>query len=103
MAYTLMPFRQALLAGMRRGQRLNCALATLEPIRQVDVVTSGGAWRCYRYANRLTGDVQESSALEALVDRWMDDLERSTRLSTELNRKLLVGRGPRREAGDGSN
>jgi hypothetical protein len=96
----LRAFREALVVGVRAGQRLNCPLGTLYAIRTGDVVCTGGAWRTYRYESRLTGEVEESARLERLVERWMGDLDRSAQLTVELCEQMLAKRARQREGGN---
>jgi hypothetical protein len=97
----LLPFRDALMAGVQRGQRLSCSFATLERIRAADVVVSGGTGeRCYRYSNIVTGQCVESPMLDRLVEQWIEDLDKSARFSTALRAELLARRGIRGRVDD---
>lgn len=82
-----LPFREALLAGLRRGQRLRCPLSSLQRVR-ADAQPSSGGWPLYRYCNRMSGETVESARVEALVERWMTDLELATQMGLEMRRRL---------------
>lgn len=85
--WMLMPFKEALIVGVRRGQRLSCPVSTLQRLLR-DARPSSGAFPVYRYANRITGEVVESARVERLVDRWMSDLDLATQLNLAMRREL---------------
>jgi hypothetical protein len=87
LAPILVPFREALIVGVRGGQLLRSPLSTLQRVRSGEFATSG-AFPRYRYANRVTGEVLETACLDLLVDRWMRDLDFATQMDVSCRRAL---------------
>jgi hypothetical protein len=82
---TLVPFQLALIAGLRRGQRLRCPVSSVQRLQPGELVSSG-AWPLYRYSNRFSGQVLDSARLDELVERWIADLDLAAQLGLVLRR-----------------
>lgn len=93
-------FRDALMAGVRGGQELCCALATVQRVLPSEVATSG-AFPCYRYVNRLSGEETVSPHLGRLVEQWMRALDCATQLDVELRRDRQLPEHAEVEVQDG--
>lgn len=80
----LVPFRDALVAGVRRGQQLRHAFSTVQRVRRECVGVD--AHPVFRYVSRTSGEVVESSRVVQLVERWMVDLDMLTQLDVAVRR-----------------
>jgi len=100
-SWLLVPFKEALVVGVQGGQVLRCKLSTVQRVRVDALATSGGS--LYAYANRITGEVVQSSRVDHLVERWMGDLDAITQMDQQMRRivEAVVEERGDREVDDG--